>query len=238
MDSMVLAGWGKQSDSVMMLNAQSWNPMMSPRDILRVPLKIWRMLLLGGGWALNYIYCNTWVYLQSKLQHHSVQYPTLSSIARDYLAIKGSATPSERAFSSGGTTGTAKHNCLTPKAFEALQLLKSAYCNRHIAADKEAHKHSISIIDFTKSNKDVPAGPKWKGKGCISKIGNGMGEPVGVLPATPTWPMQYPYLSGHRFTCQNKPKNVQNSPKMKETYPILQDWLYLPQFWTHFKAHR
>ena len=48
-------------------------------------------------------------------------------MAHDYLAIQGSATPSERAFSSSGTTGTAKHNCLSIEAFEALQLLKSAY---------------------------------------------------------------------------------------------------------------
>ena len=57
------------------------------------------------------------------LQHHSVQYPTLSKMARDYLVIQGSATPSERAFSSGNITGTAKRNCLKPEAFEALQLL-------------------------------------------------------------------------------------------------------------------
>src|ERR1700682_3666564 len=81
------------------------------------------------------------------LQHHSVQYPTLSKMARDYLAIQGSATPSERAFSSGGTTGTAKRNRLKPDVFEALQILKSAYRNRHLATDKEAHKHVVSIVD-------------------------------------------------------------------------------------------
>ena len=68
-------------------------------------------------------------------------------MAREYLAIQGSATPSERAFSSGGITGTAKRNCLTPEAFEALQLLKSAYRNGHLAADKDAHKHSLSDMD-------------------------------------------------------------------------------------------
>ena len=66
---------------------------------------------------------------------------------------------------SGGTTGTAKCNCLTPKAFEALQLLKSAYCNGHLATDKEAQKHSLSLIDFSKTDDDELAGPKWKGKG-------------------------------------------------------------------------
>jgi len=107
---------------------------------------------------------------QSKLQHHSVQYPTLSRMARDYLAIQGSATPSERAFSSGGTTGTAKRNRLTPEAFEALQLLKSAYRNGHLAADKEAHEHSLSLINFTESDDNEPAGPKWKGKGRASDM--------------------------------------------------------------------
>jgi hypothetical protein len=68
-------------------------------------------------------------------------------MARDYLAIQGSATPSERAFSSGGTTGTAKRNRLKPDVFEALQLLKCAYRNGHIAADKEAHKHIVESDD-------------------------------------------------------------------------------------------
>ena len=34
----------------------------------------------------------------------------------------------------------------------------------------KAHKHYISVIDFTKSVEAVPAGPKWKGKGCESEI--------------------------------------------------------------------
>ncbi|KAF5370432.1 hypothetical protein D9615_009740 [Tricholomella constricta] len=68
-------------------------------------------------------------------------YPTLARLARDYLAIQGSATPSERAFSSGGLTGVALRNRLTVEAFEALQLLKSAYRNGHIDAGSEAEKH-------------------------------------------------------------------------------------------------
>ena len=86
-------------------------------------------------------------------------------MARDYLAIQGSATPSERAFSSGGTTGTAKRNRLKPEVFEALQLLKSAYRNGHLAADKEAQKHSLSIIDLIEYDDEVSADPNWKGKG-------------------------------------------------------------------------
>ena len=56
---------------------------------------------------------------------------------------------------SGGTTGTAKRNCLKPEAFEALQLLKSAYCNGHIAAGKEAQKHSLSVLSLIESDDDV-----------------------------------------------------------------------------------
>ncbi|KIM84713.1 hypothetical protein PILCRDRAFT_41555, partial [Piloderma croceum F 1598] len=60
---------------------------------------------------------------------HTVQYPTLSHMARDYLAIQGLLVPSERAFSSGGLTATACRNRLSGEVFEALQILKSGYRN-------------------------------------------------------------------------------------------------------------
>jgi hypothetical protein len=85
-------------------------------------------------------------------------------MACDYLAIQGSATPSERAFSSSGTTGTAKRNRLSPAAFEALQLLKSAYRNGHLAAEKEAHNHALTFVDLFDSDSDICVDPKWKGK--------------------------------------------------------------------------
>jgi hypothetical protein len=62
-------------------------------------------------------------------------------MARDYLAIQGSSVPSERAFSSGGLTGTSLRNRLSPAIFEALQILKSAYRNGHISAAQEAKGH-------------------------------------------------------------------------------------------------
>ena len=37
---------------------------------------------------------------------HQSQYPMLSRIARDYLAVQGSVVPSEPAFSSGALTST------------------------------------------------------------------------------------------------------------------------------------
>ena len=91
-------------------------------------------------------------------------------MACDYLAIQGSATPSERAFSSGGTTGTAKRNRLSVEAFEALQLLKSAYRNAHIGAHLEAEKHVINLSDIFKTNGNVKVGALWKGKGGESEF--------------------------------------------------------------------
>ena len=67
-------------------------------------------------------------------------------MARDYLAIQGSATPSERAFSSGGLTGTKHCNRLNGDVFESLQLLKSAYRNGHISAASDAKQHIDSLI--------------------------------------------------------------------------------------------
>ena len=68
-------------------------------------------------------------------------------MACDYLAIQGSATPSEWSFSGGGITGTSNCNSLSVSCFEALQLLKSAYQNGHIAALDEAAKHLVNYFD-------------------------------------------------------------------------------------------
>ena len=67
-------------------------------------------------------------------------------MARDYPTIQGSATPSERAFSGGGLTGTKSWNCLCGRVFECLQLLKSAYCNGHISAASDAEQHINALI--------------------------------------------------------------------------------------------
>jgi hypothetical protein len=70
----------------------------------------------------------------------------LKRIACDDLAIQGTATPSERAFSSGGITDSAHRNQLTTEVFGALQLLKSAYHNRYIAAVDQAAQHVDTLI--------------------------------------------------------------------------------------------
>ena len=78
-------------------------------------------------------------------QYHARQYPILARMARDYLAIQGSSVPSERAFSSGGLTGTLLRNNLTPEAFEALQILKSGY-KHGIMAAHEVQEHSSTDL--------------------------------------------------------------------------------------------
>jgi hypothetical protein len=77
---------------------------------------------------------------------YNTTYPTLRHTARDYLAIQGSATPAERAFSSGSLTGTRLRNRLSIEVVEALQLLKSAYRNGHISASDSAGKRMDALI--------------------------------------------------------------------------------------------
>ena len=94
------------------------------------------------------------------MQHHLVQYPTLARMARDYLAIQGSAVPSERAFSSGGLTATARRNRLSGDIFEALQILKSGYRNGHIRASEQAEAHFavyIKELADLELDEDMPA---------------------------------------------------------------------------------
>ena len=68
-------------------------------------------------------------------------------MAWDYLAIQGSATPLEHAFSSGGITGCTQRNRLQPAVFEGLQLLKSAYQNGHLSAGMQAACHAEGSFD-------------------------------------------------------------------------------------------
>lgn len=76
-------------------------------------------------------------------------------MAQDYLAIQGSATPSERAFSGGGITGTATRNRLSVASFEALQILESAYRNGHIGAANDAGKHLNVAFETPGAESDV-----------------------------------------------------------------------------------
>jgi len=78
---------------------------------------------------------------------HTTHYPVLSSMARDFLAIQGSAAPSERAFSSGSLTDTKQRNRISPALFEAIQILKSAYHNGHISAGDVAEGRFLTMGD-------------------------------------------------------------------------------------------
>ena len=76
-------------------------------------------------------------------------------MAHDYLAIQGSAVPSERAFSSGGLTATSRRNKLSVRTFESLQLLKSAYRNGHMVAAEQAEEHLTIWNDTDEIQVDV-----------------------------------------------------------------------------------
>ena len=81
-------------------------------------------------------------------------------MARDYLAIQGSAVASERAFSSGALTATACRNRLSGDIFEALQILKSGYHNGHICASEQAESHFATYIEelaVLEIDDDMPA---------------------------------------------------------------------------------
>ena len=67
-------------------------------------------------------------------------------MAHDYLAVQGSATPSERAFSGAALTDTKRRNRLAPDLFEALQILKSAYRNGHISASNAAQTRYLELM--------------------------------------------------------------------------------------------
>jgi hypothetical protein len=79
-------------------------------------------------------------------QIHLIQYPILTQMAQDYLAIQGSSTPSEHVFSNAALTNSKQCNWLALDTFEALQILKSAYRNRHLSAPAEAEKHYETVM--------------------------------------------------------------------------------------------
>jgi len=58
------------------------------------------------------------------IQINKAEFPTLFSIAMDYLPIQASSVPCERVFSSAKETDTLKRNRIHPVLMEALQTLK------------------------------------------------------------------------------------------------------------------
>jgi hypothetical protein len=80
-------------------------------------------------------------------------------MARDYLAIQGSAVPSERVFSGGSITATRRRNRLTTQIFAALQRLKDAYRDGRLSAAAEAWEHIpasfLDEVDLSEVETDV-----------------------------------------------------------------------------------
>lgn len=91
---------------------------------------------------------------------HKVVYPTLARMARDFLAIPGSSSASERQFSSARQIGTDTRNRLSPDMFQAVQTLKGGYKSGIISAQLEAsalaEELQCSIDDLTPGSCDNP----------------------------------------------------------------------------------
>lgn len=69
------------------------------------------------------------------LQRHSKEYPTLSRMARDILAVPASSTDSERAFSQAKLFETDRRNRLSASSLEALMVLHSAYASNLVTIE-------------------------------------------------------------------------------------------------------
>jgi hypothetical protein len=65
-----------------------------------------------------------WHYNSLPQQANKTEFPTLFSIAMDYLPVQATSVPCERVFSSSKDTDTAKHNRINSVLMEALQMLK------------------------------------------------------------------------------------------------------------------
>ncbi|EJD38510.1 hATC-domain-containing protein [Auricularia subglabra TFB-10046 SS5] len=79
--------------------------------------------------------------------HHQSKYPVLALIARDYLAIQGSAVASERVFSGAAISVTKRWNRLSARMISALQRLKYAYRDGRLSAVEEAWLHLDETFD-------------------------------------------------------------------------------------------
>ena len=63
-------------------------------------------------------------------QAHAKEYPNVSNMARDYLAIQATSVPSEQAFSIAGNTISKTRNCLLPETARACFCMKSWIVNK------------------------------------------------------------------------------------------------------------
>ncbi|KAG8927839.1 hypothetical protein FRC01_006841 [Tulasnella sp. 417] len=77
------------------------------------------------GEVMSVFDAHTIVFFPSQM--HTSEYPQLSKMVINYLAIQGSATLVECVWSSAGETDTKRCNRLSPTCLEALQFLKAGY---------------------------------------------------------------------------------------------------------------
>ncbi|KAF9067775.1 hypothetical protein BDP27DRAFT_1532362 [Rhodocollybia butyracea] len=68
-------------------------------------------------------------------------------MARDYLAIQGSAAIAERSFSSSGITDVPRRARLGDELFGEMQELKGGYCDGRLKAKNEAWMHVDPSFD-------------------------------------------------------------------------------------------
>ena len=76
--------------------------------------------VLGGEIWLNGVWC----YDSLPQQANKMEFPTLFSIAMDYLLVQATSVPCKCIFSSAKDTDTMKWNWISPVFMEALQMLK------------------------------------------------------------------------------------------------------------------
>jgi hAT family C-terminal dimerisation region len=73
-----------------------------------------------------------WHYNSLPQQANKTEFPTLFSIAMDYLPVQAMSVPCEHVFSSSKDTDTAKRNRINSVLMEALQMLKHSLKKEHL----------------------------------------------------------------------------------------------------------
>lgn len=102
----------------------------APREELHCYLSAPRELEVDNvirWWGVSLLRFSISILTQIPIQHHRHEYPVLSRCAKDYLAIPGSSSASERLFSAERRIVTDHRTLLKTKSIENLQMLRSAY---------------------------------------------------------------------------------------------------------------
>ena len=90
---------------------------------------------------------------------NAIKYPTIYALAMDILPIQASAVPCEHVFSSSKKTTTARHNRISPKLMEALQMLKYSVKKGHgldFTADTKAEEEEEMLESMMVASSRYP----------------------------------------------------------------------------------